>query len=185
MFYCTLCKTEKPETDFTPSRVKATSIGFRGHCTKCYREKYACYRDPEYHREWYDANRETLNQRQNERRRANPERTRRYRDTERSNGTRRRTTLRRHGLTQEQHETLLESQGGVCAICKSCCPSGRSLAIDHCHDTGKVRGLLCMRCNHGIGSLRDSVELLNAAAMYLQRDAVLTAISTDHLRKRR
>lgn len=185
MFYCTLCKTEKPETDFAPSRVKATSIGFRGQCTKCYKDRYVNTRDPEYHREWREANRDTLNQRQNERRRANPERTRRHRELEKLHGNTRRAVLKRHGLTPEQHETLLESQSGVCAVCKSCCPSGRSLAVDHCHDTGRVRGLLCIRCNHGLGNFRDNLELLNAAAMYLQRDAVLTAISTDHLRKRK
>lgn len=69
---------------------------------------------------------------------------------------------------------MLASQGGVCAICgqpETIVKKGgvvASLAIDHCHETGKVRGLLCGRCNLGIGCLRHDAETALAAAEYLR-----------------
>jgi hypothetical protein len=74
---------------------------------------------------------------------------------------------RKFNITKEQYDTMLHEQGGVCAICKGVCT--RALAVDHCHTTGKVRGLLCNNCNRGIGHLKDSVEILEAAINYLRR----------------
>ncbi len=68
-------------------------------------------------------------------------------------------------------DALLKSQGGACAICLSPSPnrsqSGR-LSIDHCHSTGKVRGLLCHRCNAMIGLGRDDTSILQRAISYLE-----------------
>jgi hypothetical protein len=75
---------------------------------------------------------------------------------------------RTYGITWEERETLLKSQEGCCAICKKLESQFKSrLAIDHCHTTGRIRGLLCVRCNTGIGNL-NSPELLTAATKYLQ-----------------
>lgn len=67
---------------------------------------------------------------------------------------------------------LWESQSGLCAICKHpMAPRGRTkdaVAVDHNHQTGAVRGLLCRGCNHGIGCLKDSPEVLKAAIKYLE-----------------
>lgn len=52
--------------------------------------------------------------------------------------------------------------------CKSCSRSGCRLVVDHCHTTGKIRGLLCDDCNQGIGHFRDSPDLLRRAADYLE-----------------
>lgn len=79
--------------------------------------------------------------------------------------------LRRYGLTKGSFEQLLIEQGGVCAICKRPQRSKR-LAVDHCHKTGRVRGLLCDACNHGIGMLGDSADRCRAAANYLRRSRV-------------
>jgi hypothetical protein len=76
----------------------------------------------------------------------------------------------KYGITVEQRDALLVSQGGVCAICRgdnSYCKHNWS--IDHCHETGKVRGILCGRCNTGLGQFKDSVETLLAAARYLEK----------------
>jgi len=74
---------------------------------------------------------------------------------------------RDYGITLEEYNERLEFQGGVCAICK-CPPTGRfQLAVDHCHSTGMIRGLLCSFCNHGIGNFRDDVERLASAISYL------------------
>lgn len=76
--------------------------------------------------------------------------------------------LRRNfGITIEEYNALLEKQNGVCAICQSKHKTMR-LSVDHCHKTGKVRGLLCGRCNTGIGMLLDSPELVTAAKKYLE-----------------
>lgn len=75
--------------------------------------------------------------------------------------------LRKYGITLSEYESLLEEQGGVCAICASP-PTTKRLAVDHCHTTGEVRGLLCERCNRGIGLLGDSLERVESAARYLQ-----------------
>ena len=73
-----------------------------------------------------------------------------------------------YGLTVEQYGTILASQGGVCAICQG--PGkDRHLAVDHCHQTGVVRGLLCRPCNTAIGQLGDTAEHLQRAADYLRK----------------
>ena len=74
---------------------------------------------------------------------------------------------RDYGLTKESYLEMLKSQNGVCAIC--CNPEKkRRLAVDHCHNTGKIRGLLCTRCNTSIGRFNDDVELLQKAIDYLK-----------------
>lgn len=75
----------------------------------------------------------------------------------------------RYGITLEAYEHMLAEQNGVCAICKRPNHAGFRLAVDHCHETGDVRGLLCGDCNRGIGSLGDSSDRLRAAAMYLEK----------------
>lgn len=73
------------------------------------------------------------------------------------------------GITITEYETLLRKQGGGCAICGGQEPiRGRSLAVDHCHASGAVRGVLCSPCNLAIGKLRDDVELLRSAIRYLE-----------------
>jgi hypothetical protein len=57
---------------------------------------------------------------------------------------------RQYGLTLEDYETMLVTQGGVCKMCGGP-PGKRMLAVDHDHETGKIRGLLCVRCNVGLG----------------------------------
>lgn len=61
------------------------------------------------------------------------------------------TRLQKYGLLLEDYEDLLHRQGGVCALCKEPPARGKSLCIDHCHDSGRVRGLLCNRCNSLLG----------------------------------
>lgn len=73
---------------------------------------------------------------------------------------------RRVGLEVRQAKELIDAAGGQCAICKR---RRVRLCIDHCHETGKIRGVLCHRCNSGIGSFRDDPGLLSAAASYLTK----------------
>lgn len=77
--------------------------------------------------------------------------------------------LRKYGLTIKKWKRLLAKQGGACCICHETSKPGKPrLAIDHDHKTGKVRGLLCSRCNTALGLLRDSAEIVQAAANYLR-----------------
>lgn len=85
-----------------------------------------------------------------------------------------RQKLRKYGLTVTDYQKMFDAQGGVCAICKDACPSGRRLAVDHDAPTGKVRGLLCMNCNNGIGRFGHDLKRLLAAAEYLTKTVTLT-----------
>jgi hypothetical protein len=85
--------------------------------------------------------------------------------------------LRRYRLTLDQYHALAESQSFQCAVCdREPTPikkvgSGDGFVIDHCHSTGKVRGLLCHSCNVAIGHLQESAEVVMSAARYLGRAA--------------
>jgi hypothetical protein len=86
---------------------------------------------------------------------------------------------KRYGLTVQDYNEMLLAQGGRCAICGTDKPplaseassSGLSFSIDHDHQTGAVRGLLCAPCNFGIGNLGDDPARLRAAARYLEEAA--------------
>lgn len=80
---------------------------------------------------------------------------------------------KRYGLSVEQIEQMYADCGGLCEVCKEP-PSmfggaANNLHIDHCHSTGKVRGMLCARCNLTLGRVFDSPSLLRALAAYLER----------------
>ena len=80
---------------------------------------------------------------------------------------------RQYGFSDEEYDRLLKKQKGLCAICRRkeiAMYRGkvRKLAVDHCHKTNTVRGLLCMSCNQGLGKFYDSPRLLRGAAMYLE-----------------
>lgn len=76
---------------------------------------------------------------------------------------------RAYGLTPEGYQEMLAAQGGRCAICATDKPHKGALHVDHDHDTGEVRGLLCFCCNAGIGKLKDDPRLLVKALWYLTR----------------
>jgi hypothetical protein len=79
-----------------------------------------------------------------------------------------------YGISRDGYASLFASQSGSCAICKKVetrVIRGKtlSLAVDHCHETGAVRGLLCMDCNRGLGCFQDNPEVLKRAIAYLAR----------------
>ncbi len=84
--------------------------------------------------------------------------------------------LKKYGVTEEKYQEMLKAQNELCAICLN--PetatdnrmggSVKRLAIDHCHTTGKVRGLLCQRCNQGIGNFKHNSKFLKRAAAYCE-----------------
>ena len=122
--------------------------------------------DPEKYREarrrrYWAGEREKVLARGRAARRADPLLTRKY-------------NLRNlYGMSFDDYDALLSAQGEKCAICLG--PFDTRPHVDHCHETGKVRGLLCNRCNCGIGQLRDNVEILEAAVKYLMSHSIQTS----------
>lgn len=78
--------------------------------------------------------------------------------------------MKKYRLTVAQFDALLAQQGGACAICRRREPGGRwnQFVVDHDHDTGAIRGLLCDPCNRGLGFFQESSSLLSRAAAYLE-----------------
>lgn len=74
----------------------------------------------------------------------------------------------KYGLSESQYETLLQKQGGVCAICKKSEWGRRGPHVDHDHATGKVRGIVCHYCNAALGMLRDNAETAQSIIHYLK-----------------
>lgn len=75
----------------------------------------------------------------------------------------------KYGITVEEYNDLWEKQGGLCAICGIDHNGARQhFAVDHNHDTGEVRGLLCNSCNYGLGQFKDSPAVMSAALQYLE-----------------
>lgn len=139
---CTKCGEVKPLEQFSPHATG--KLGRRPWCKPC---------NAAQARRWARVNRE----RATERRRVSQ-------------------LPRQYGITAEDFDRMLAQQSGVCAICGSDEPNahGRTgrkfrLSVDHCHSTGRVRGLLCQRCNRAIGLLGDDVGLLQAAIDYLKK----------------
>jgi hypothetical protein len=117
-------------------------------------------------RAYYAANKERIKGRQRARRAADPERARANR------------VRKLFGLTQEEQYALLDAQGHACAICRRGVRFASAdwfeiACFDHCHSTGKARGILCSECNIGVGKFANDPERLAEAARYLNRHANL------------
>lgn len=149
---CRTCGLDLPASSYYPTRRG-------GHCKSCVLKK---------NRAWSRANTAKITTQVREWRRRNPERAREYqRNWQRANKHAHRCSMVKHkyGLTRAEYERLTQESAGKCAICQRT----SKLAIDHDHETGAVRGMLCVRCNHGLGNFRDAPELLIAAVSYLKR----------------
>lgn len=84
----------------------------------------------------------------------------------RSNANKRRMTV--YGMTETQYDEMVAAQAGLCAICTEPMNPYSGTNVDHCHSTGKVRGLLCDRCNRGLGQLKDDPFTVHSALAYLE-----------------
>lgn len=144
---CKECKINKPFSEFSPHPRGAD--GIRRVCKTCQAKQARQYRnDP--------AVRAKAAKKAREYRAANPDYAKNYR---------RKHNLKRYGLTVETFDQLLSSQNGLCAICEQ---TPVNPHIDHDHETGEVRGILCGNCNTGIGMLKDNSEIVEKAAKYLR-----------------
>lgn len=84
-----------------------------------------------------------------------------------SNRNGQKVRAKKYGLTEEELIELFKRNDGICESCNI----NEAVAVDHCHLTGKIRGVLCFGCNTGIGKLGDSIEGLKNALAYLERAA--------------
>jgi len=124
-----------------------------------------------YQKEWRRKNREKINEQQRKRRDENSDQKRAVNKTYRSkNGNKIHANWIKsaYGITADEYNYLFIKQEGKCAICKQ--HQGtlpKRLSVDHCHETGKIRGLLCNKCNVSLGNFNDDISLLKEAIKYL------------------
>ncbi len=144
---CCKCEIEKDESEFSKNVTRKD--GLKEACKPCMRA---------YKIQWRKDNHE------------------RYSKLHREGGRRRR--LKTFGLTLEQFYLMHDNQKGKCKICdmeiarepQSDGPGRNPAHIDHNHNTGKVRGLLCKNCNPGLGQFKDNIDLLEKAILYLSEN---------------
>lgn len=157
---CPMCGVFKPLDAFAPSLVRRGN----GRCRDCERQRSARYQHEnreavrETARRWYRANKKKHAERTARVYRRNPE------------ASFDRHLRRKYGITLNDYNAILAAQGGGCALCgKKQSTEKLRLAVDHDHETGNVRGILCHHCNRAIGALGDSVDGIQRALDYLKR----------------
>jgi hypothetical protein len=143
MKVCGCCKVSKPHTSEFFNRNASTPTGLAYSCKPCQQEAS---------NRWRDKNRAAYNKGQARRNLAKHHRTRP-------------DLMRKFGITRAEFDEMVRAQEGRCAICTV--PTKR-LVVDHDHESGQIRGLLCGSCNLGIGNLKDDTDNLRSAIRYLE-----------------
>ena len=146
MKQCNNCKIEKPFSDFYIDKRVKKRTGYCNICKICQSIRYKNYLEKKYGS--YAA------------------------------GTRARELWSNYKMSLGDYDALLNKQDFACAICKTSYVDmltaergkTRMPPVDHCHTTGKIRGILCQRCNKAIGLLKDSPNLARALADYLEKE---------------
>ena len=144
--FCYRCDSAKPLSEFAKDR--STKTGLSAYCRDC-RGKMKTEQD-------------------NRKRRIDPEWREMMKEKDRN-----RYYKRTYGISLAEYDELLEHQKGVCAICgkENNTNYGRAhngrLCVDHCHESGEIRGLLCGSCNAALGHFKDNKDLLKKAMKYL------------------
>ncbi len=175
---CTGCKQSLPISEF--NKCSKSKDGARGRCKKCrsikdinrynkagsksyaYAKKYRnSNKDKKavYNRKYKEANKDKI---------LNEAKRWRENNVNKISSSRRKCNYkRRYNTTIEEYDRMFEEQDGVCYICGE--PSlAKRLAVDHNHETGKVRGLLCARCNIWLGIFENNEELFKQFKIYLK-----------------
>lgn len=194
---CCTCKNDLEENKFTPGEWNKPSTKRCRECVKA-KNKATQSKNSEsrstYQKNYYASNKEKLQAQNNERYRENKDRysvaAKKWYDENKDRLNRERSEnkekysyqswvqrLKRvYGITPEDYNRILEDQGAKCALCGTEDPGSignadairKVFAVDHCHDSGDIRGLLCHRCNTGLGLFLDNPDALLKAAEYVR-----------------
>lgn len=175
---CSACGEYKPSSEFYPSR--SVPRGYQYKCRACvtaykqspegrkasadYRASHPQKGRSEAQKRYDDKNRDRLLLKRREHMRlARKERAEEFHKRDRE-----KALLKNYGITVDEYNRIFEEQGGVCATCGKPEKSKHGyLCVDHDHKTGKVRGLLCHRCNAALGQVYDNVSILRKLIEYL------------------
>ena len=145
---CSMCQTEKPLDSFC--KHKAKHDGLNNNCKACVKEYTSKNKEQvkKYKSDYYFANREKCIEKH-----------------------RRNYLKRKYNVTVEWYDEQLKKQNGQCMICGTTEGGGISstLHVDHNHETGQIRGLLCRPCNTGIGLFKEKIDLLEKAIQYVNK----------------
>jgi Autographiviridae endonuclease VII len=138
---CGKCKAVKPLSAFVMDHQRGRQKSYCLSCTSAAAKEWR-KRNPNYERQRYQSDK---------------------------TGTRERHLIRKYKVTLADYERMLKQQNGRCAICQATEESQHKgvFHVDHCHATGRVRGLLCRGCNHILGHVKDDPQKLRAAIDYL------------------
>jgi len=148
---CNHCKKEKDISEFHKNKHRID--GYSHYCKECVNK---------VDRKNYQKNKVKIKRRHKERYSENPQK---YIKMAREINLK-----HRFGLSLNDYERMLKEQNNLCAICgKTELSYNRKLAVDHDHKTGKVRALLCMKCNHVLGNANDDINVLKNAILYLEK----------------
>lgn len=152
---CSKCSVEKPLTDFWTDRARGRA---KSNCKECSAASVKAWRksNPTYERDRY------VNDKA---------------------GTRERHLIRKYGVSLSDYDQMLAAQSGCCAICGATEESQHNgvFHVDHCHSTGRVRGLLCRGCNHMLGVVGDDPAILYRAISYLSVPQVAAEVIAAYL----
>ena len=154
MIVCYTCSKEKEDTEYHVDKTRKT--GRKGSCKECLNS---------YNKSNYSL----------EKGRAKNKRWRELNKNKTKMFYRKWALKRQYGITLEEYDDMLKKQQGLCYLCglpetasKATKDGVKNLAVDHCHKTGKVRKLLCTKCNTAIGLLNDDIGLVKRLAQYLE-----------------
>ena len=153
---CARCEAEKPISEF--HKKKGTHDGFDYYCKECKkilgREEYQ--RNKATYKKYAKKNKEKRRKRNKAWRDKNPDKMKFYR------------IKTKYGIGVDEYRKLLSEQDNCCCICGVDFSAAKPV-VDHCHESGSIRGILCARCNVGIGMFRESIDSLSNAIIYLSR----------------
>jgi hypothetical protein len=169
---CSKCKRELSITEFYKNKSRKDGLNF--WCKKCqlkcnnfYHQKHK-EKINEYKKEYRKEHKKEIKIFQKKYRQKHKDESKRYRE-EHKEELKEYDLKRKYNISLKDYNFLLQKQNYKCAVCNKVFQNGKNTHIDHNHKTGKIRGLLCGKCNKGMGLFEDNLILLEEAIKYLQR----------------
>ena len=167
---CPRCSLQKDESEFGKNKLRKS--GLDTYCKQCRYEGNKVYRlanaekVSSYRKNYYVEHQEV------EKTKMKDYREKKTTSTDARKQQRERRLKKDFGLSLEHYDELLQQQNNVCAICGNPNQTKGPLAVDHNHNTGKIRELLCIRCNMGLGAVNEDISILTAMIEYLKKHSI-------------